>query len=53
MYSNIYNAMNEAPEAESVAEAYRKLMFRMGKIASRTATQVASEEAGKVTERVR
>ena len=53
VYSNIYDAMNEAPEAESVAETYRELVFRMGKIASPTVKQVASEEAGKVAERVR
>ena len=48
VYSNCYIAVNEAPEAKPVAEAYGELLFRMGKIASSIPKQVTYEQAGKV-----
>lgn len=48
VYSNFYIAVNEAPEARHVAEAYGHLLFRMRKIASPIPKQVTYEEAGKV-----
>ena len=48
VYSHFYIAVNDAPEAKPVAEAYGELMFRMGKIASPVPKQVTYEEAGKV-----
>lgn len=48
VYSNFYIAVEEAPDAKAVAEAYGQLLFRMGKIASPVPKQVSYEEAGKV-----
>ena len=48
VYGYFYVAVNEAPRAKAVAEAYGELMFRMGKIASPAPKQVRFEEAGKV-----
>ena len=48
MYSLFYIAVNEALEVKHVAEAYGKLLFRVGKIASPTPNQVSYEDAGKV-----
>ena len=48
VYRNFYLAVNDAPEAKAVAEAYGELLFRMGKIPSPIPKQVTYEEAGKV-----